>query len=108
MESNMKILHLSLKKPQFEIMVSGEKNIEYRKANKWILSRLVGKSYDYVKFTNGYGNSRPYFICEFRSWAHATSGIHRYSNGLTANVTEGHVQINLGNIITKQNVIIEK
>jgi len=60
----MNILHLSIKKEPFEVMVTGEKDIEVRKISTWIDSRLFNKNgskkhYDLVKFTNGYGKSRP-------------------------------------------------
>lgn len=97
-------LFLTLKKLQFEVTSSGEKNIEYRKAGKWILSRLINKDYEYVKFTNGYGQDRPYFICEFKGWSYAKPGVFNFSNGLVVNVDERYVEISLGNIITVKNI----
>lgn len=97
-------LFLTLKKLQFEVTSSGEKNIEYRKAGKWILSRLINKDYEYVKFTNGYGKDKPYFICEFKGWSYAKPGVSKFSNGLVVNIDEGYVEISLGNIITVKNI----
>ena len=84
----MKILHLSLKKDPFEVMVTGEKNIEFRNKTNWIEKRLFNsdgskKNYDCVKFTNGYGNNRPNFLCKYYGFfevEHLNDKI--YSNGL--------------------------
>ncbi len=54
--SGCRILHLTLSKMPFEVMVTGEKSTEYREPSKWILSRLQGKDYDLIKFVNGYGS----------------------------------------------------
>lgn len=99
-----KTLYLTLKKPQFEVTSSGEKNIEYRRPSDWIKSRLVGKSYDLIKFTNGYGADKPYFICEFLGWSLAEPGVHKYSNGLEVFVRSGYFQINLGKVIELGNL----
>jgi hypothetical protein len=99
-----KILYLTLKKPQFEVTSTGEKSIEYRRPSDWIESRLIGKSYDLVKFTNGYGADKPYFICEFLGWSHAKAGLHKYSNGLVVNVSDGYFQIELGSILEIGNI----
>lgn len=85
----MKILYLSLKKKPFEVMVTGEKPIEVRKDCKWIRSRLFNpdgtpKKYDCIKFTNGYGEDKPYFIAQFKGAAQAgKSGVVSFSNGLS-------------------------
>ena len=60
----MQILHLTLKKHWFDLMLSGEKKQEFRKPSEWIRTRLVGKDYDLIKFVNGYGSDKPYFVCE--------------------------------------------
>lgn len=62
-------------------MVTGEKREEFRKPSKWMLSRMFNKNkdgsksfkkYDLVKFVNGYGNDKPYFIAEFTAMAQPT------------------------------------
>ena len=59
MQSNQpRILHLSLHHMAFEVMVTGEKELEFRKKSKWIEARLFNKDgsrkqYDFIKFTNG-------------------------------------------------------
>lgn len=104
MKNTKKTLYLTLKKPQFEVTASGEKTLEYRKPTQWILSRLMGKKYDYVKFTNGYGSDMPYLICEYLDWSYAPVGTHLFSNGLKVRVTEGDVVIKLGAILEKGNL----
>ena len=52
----------------FDLMIAGKKNKEFRKPSKWIDSRLIGKSYNFVKFTNGYGNDKPFFYVEYKSF----------------------------------------
>jgi hypothetical protein len=99
-----KILHLTLKKPQFEVTFSQEKKYEFRRPSKWIESRLINKDYDFIKFTNGYGLDKPFFICEFLEWTYAQPSNHTYSNGLVVNVMEGYFQISLGKVIASGNI----
>jgi hypothetical protein len=101
----MKILHLTLSKIPFDVMVTGEKTHEYRKPSKWILSRLIGKHYTHVKFTHGYGSDKPYFICEFLFWQSSICETkHEFSNGLSVNQSINDVIIALGSIIEKGNL----
>jgi len=99
-----KILYLTLKKPQFQVTFSREKQIEYRKHGDWINSRLLDKSYDLIKFTNGYGLDKPFFICKFLGWEYSKAGIFNYSNGLEVIVNEGDIAIKLGKIIESGNI----
>ncbi len=105
-----RVLWLTLKKPPFEVMVTGEKREEFRKPTKWISSRhhqkIAGryklKFYDYVVFTNGYGKDKPYFIAEilgFTNISHAGQKVYKYSNGLTVEVENGDYIILIGNIL---------
>jgi len=60
-------LHLTLYKKWFELMLSGEKNIEYRERKAYWYAKLGEgrwKRYDKVKFVNGYGSNRPWMIRE--------------------------------------------
>lgn len=52
----MSVLHLTLHKEFFDLIASGKKLEEYRTIKKHWISRLEGKTFDYVKFTNGYGS----------------------------------------------------
>jgi hypothetical protein len=98
------MLFLTLKKPQFQVTFSGEKNIEYRHVSDWIKSRLINKNYNLVKFTNGYGIDKPYFICKFLGWNYSKACIYYYSNGLQVIVNEGDIAIKLGEIIESGNI----
>lgn len=105
----MKILKLSLKKLPFEVMVTGEKTSEYRLPTNWIMSRLLDKNgnkkhYDLVEFTNGYGNQRPSFICEYKDFYIINYGLHTepYSNGFHVGfIPHGTVEIKLGKVLFK-------
>ena len=107
----MKTLYLTLKKKPFEVMKSGEKKSEYRENSKWIRSRLFNKDgtkrkYDYVKFTNGYGKTRPNFTVKFINFEKIFELKKTYSNGLVVNYPKnlnGYYKINLGDIV-KNNI----
>jgi len=110
----LKILHLSLTKLPFEVMETGEKRHEYRLPGDWILSRLKDKKgnrkeYDAVKFTNGYGGDKPYFIAKFLDWWYKCSKKNetiKYSNGFEIKIDEGDILIviELGEILERGNV----
>ena len=109
----METLYLSLKKGPFDVMVTGEKDWEYRSPSDWIRSRLLGKEtrfrkYDRVHFTNGYGKHRPYFIAECLYVGVSTLNIpldREYSNGFRFTQQPGDFVIQLGRIIEKGNLI---
>lgn len=61
-------LELTLKRYWFDLIASGEKREEYRDPTEWILSRLNGKTYDLVRFRNGYAPDAPVCILEYRGW----------------------------------------
>ena len=60
-----KILHLTLHKKYFDLIASGEKKEEYRMMSPHWASRIGGKTFDEIHFTNGYGKSRPFMRVEF-------------------------------------------
>lgn len=105
----MYILNLPLNKEPFEVMYTGEKNREYRNRSFWLMSRLLKdgepKEIDFVKFTNGYGKERPYFIAKF-DYFHIAKINYKmeYSNGLKVNIRKGDVIIKLGRIIEIGNI----
>lgn len=101
----MRTLNLTLSKQPFDVMVTGEKTTEYRRHSKWILSRLKGKTYDQVKFVNGYGADKPYFVAKYRGWDIETNPYQViYSNGLEVESTKGTVKIFLGEIVETGNL----
>lgn len=100
-----RILHLTISKMPFEVMVTGEKSTEYREPSKWILSRLQGKDYDLIKFVNGYGSDKPYFIAKFRGWEIETNPYSvEFSNGLKVTTKKGTVKIYAGEIVERGNL----
>jgi hypothetical protein len=64
----MRFLELTLKREWFDMIARGEKKEEYRNPTDWILSRLNGKEYDFVRFRNGYNPGSPICVCEYRGW----------------------------------------
>lgn len=100
-----KILHLTLSRMPFEVMVTGEKTIEYREPSKWIMSRLQGKEYDLVKFVNGYGNDKPFFVAKYEGYDIETHTYSvEFSNGLKVVPKKGTVRIFLGGIVQMGNL----
>lgn len=61
-------LRLTLKRRWFDMIAAGVKREEYREIGPWILSRLVGKTYDVVEFRNGYSPTSPVVRCHYRGW----------------------------------------
>jgi hypothetical protein len=114
-----RVLHLTLSKAPFEVMVTGEKKQEFRKPSKWIESRLLDKQksfqpkeYDLVKFTNGYGKSCPWFIAEYKMFnrhSHFYKELKKvYSNGLEVLVQSDDYIIHLGEILEIGNYELKK
>ena len=97
-------LHLTLKKVWFDLMVSGVKKIEYRKSSNWIKKRLHNKDYKYVKFVNGYGNDKPYFISEYKGYIISKKKNTVEINGNSIEVEKGDYIIQLGAIVEKGNL----
>lgn len=108
----LKVLHLSLKKEPFDVMVTGEKNQEFRKPTQWIKSRLFNKDgtpkkYDVVKFVNGYGKDKPQFVCEYNGFEilHGPLPDLTYSNGFyLPSQPTGTIMIRLGAIGIRRNI----
>ena len=91
-----RILHLSLNAKAFEVMLKGERKVETRRPSKWLLSRLApAKNYDLIKFVNGYGNDKPFFIAEYLGW--------ETSKGKSETNSE-IIKIHFGKIIEQGNI----
>jgi len=105
-----RILHLTLKRAPFEVMITGEKDLEYRTSSDWTKSRLFNKDgterkYDAVKFTNGYGKDKPQFVAEFKGVQMcAWTEIIKFSNGLQIKVTPGMYIIEIGTVGLTRNI----
>lgn len=107
-----RLLHLSLKKDPFAVMVTGEKQEEFRQNSDWIRSRLFDKEnnekeYDYIKFVNGYGADKPYFICKYEGFMECYMDVaeRNYSNGLSiSGIGKGDFIIYCGEVIESGNL----
>lgn len=117
----MKTLKLTLHKQAFEVMVTGEKTMEFRKPSKWIKSRLWNlkgylfpkekttpifepKEYDIIEFTNGYGKDKPKFTAEYKGFMENIEPfIKTYSNGLKVEIESRDIIIKIGKVLTIEN-----
>ena len=61
-----RILHLTLKKKWFDMIASGVKKEEYRETKPYWDKRLMGRSYDVIRFRNGYAKDAPTLIVEYK------------------------------------------
>ncbi len=66
-----RILHLPLHKKWFDMFLSGEKREEYRLIKKHWINILMDKNggnkeFDFIVFTNGYGDYRPKIKIEWK------------------------------------------
>ena len=65
-----KILHLTLKKKWFDMILSGEKKEEYREIKDYWIKRIqVDKTkcyFDFIKFRNGYSKNAFEFLIELK------------------------------------------
>ncbi len=105
----MRILYLTLKKAPFEVMVTGEKNFEIREKSKWIESRLFDEKgymryYDAIKFVNGYGKDKPYFMARYLGCGPGVCCGKHFSNGFYLKPQDDVWIIWLGNIIETGNL----
>lgn len=97
----MKQLELTLKRQWFHMVASGEKREEYREPTNWILSRLNGKTYDTVRFRNGYSPDAPVCICEFKG---CRMGYGKEEWGGRKD-GDPYVIIELGRVLVLENVV---
>ena len=59
------ILHLTLEREWFDGIVRGKKDEEYRGLKDYWKTRLEGRTYDIVRFRNGYASDAPVMDVEF-------------------------------------------
>ena len=59
------ILYLTLEREWFDDIVRGVKNEEYRELKDYWKKRLEGRTYDIVRFRNGYATDAPVMDVEF-------------------------------------------
>jgi hypothetical protein len=94
----LRVLRLTLKRKWFDMIASGEKKEEYREIKNWIISRLHGKTYDSVEFSNGYGAHVPKVTVEYLGWG---TGTGRAKWGATPG--KPTIIIRLGAILSRLN-----
>jgi len=107
--TDSKVLFLVLKTEPFKVMVTGEKNEEYRTIGNWMNQRLFNKhgckrEYDYVKFVLGMDANSPFFICKFNGIKLVKHIRKKYSSGFEVNFDDEHYGIILGEIVSKGNL----
>jgi len=59
------ILHLTLEREWFDDIAKGIKHEEYRDLKDYWRTRLEGRTYDVVRFRNGYATDAPEMDVEF-------------------------------------------
>lgn len=79
-KKRLKLLHLTLKKKWFDMILSGEKTEEYRDIKPYWKSRLEGRDFAHhrVVFRNGYGAHAPLILVELKE---ITTGIGKLEWG---------------------------
>ena len=105
-----------LKKEPYQVMVSGEKNEEFRENTAYWRSRLyekdeTPKKFSYVEFSNGYQKNRPQFMVEFKGIEIIDEVDRSYSTGFKVKYPykkEGYIKIMLGNVLNGQKKEQEK
>ena len=112
--NNPRILKLTLKAEPFALIATGEKKKEFRKINKWIVSRLVEKTggfktYEYIDFSNGYSKDSPWCRCEFKGIEIRSQFKQTYSTGLTVKFRQiPHFILKIGKVIRVKNFEFKK
>ncbi len=108
MKDNPKILHITLKKKWFDMILSGEKKEEYREVKDYWIKRLVDtslsdpkafKDFDIVRATNGYQKDARQI-----DWIHEGIEIHEPLGKWSDNSKGNHFCLQIGEIIAKRNI----
>lgn len=58
-DEDRSVLNLTLERQYFSEIIAGTKTFEYRERKAYWDTRLDGRSYDIVRFKNGYGSDVP-------------------------------------------------
>jgi len=69
----LRTLHLTLEREWFDQIARGTKREEFRAYKPYWIRRLEGRSYDVVKFRNGYASDAPEMMVEYRGLGRASS-----------------------------------
>lgn len=93
-DSEKKILHLTLLRNWFDLIVSGDKIVENRCVKPYWTKRLEGKQFDEIYFKNGYAKDAPFMRVEW-------NGISKKVNPDTG---EEKYVISLGKVLEVKNI----
>ncbi|CAD7968884.1 unnamed protein product [Amoebophrya sp. A120] len=117
------VLHMTLEVGPFEVMVTGEKKIEYREYKDRMHSLFVSKEnraagdfntfrkYKVVRFKNGYQSNAAVMEVEFKGIRKSKEAVdQQFSNGLHVKLKKGvtHYEIDLGKVLKVENYDKEK
>lgn len=94
---SLRVLRLTLKRRWFDMIAAGIKRDEYRVPSDWILSRLIGKQYDVVEFSNGYGKHVPKVVVQYRGWHRNQGRVKPEWGGIPG---QRYVVIRLGSVLS--------
>ncbi len=92
----MRILHLTLNKKWFDMIVSDIKKEEYREMKPYWETRLIGKEFDIIRFKNGYAKDCLEMDVEFKGVRIASGGKAEWG----ANPQTEYYIISLGKILS--------
>jgi len=81
-----------------------KKKIEIRKPSEWVKSRLDNRNYRSIRFINGYGKDKPYFVCRYNSYEIATKNQILTFDDKQVKIEIGDYLIHLGEIADKGNL----
>lgn len=70
----MKVLHLTLKKQWFDMILHGIKKEEYREIKEYWNVRLDDKSIDVISFRNGYSPNSPRMVVDLLEQPYCSKG----------------------------------
>lgn len=107
-DREVNVLTLVLKGDWYDLMITGEKNREFRKPTQWIKSRLIDKEgkpreYYFVKFVRGYRRNAPYFLCMYEGFGTGYSNTYKFKSrpDLEVIVRPEHYVLFLGKVVYK-------
>lgn len=107
-DTEVKVLTLVLKGQWYDLMVTGEKTMEFREPTKWIKSRLIDKlgnprKYKFVKFVRTYERNAPYFLCLYEGFGRGYNNTYTFksSPGLEIKVNPEDFVLFLGKVVYK-------
>ena len=97
-----------LKREPYDVMITGEKQLEFRIASSYWRRRLLNrdgspKIFDILEFSLGYGSNRPKFQANHVGTRIISEYHHTWSNGLCVTFTAvEYIVVELGTIVWSQ------